>query len=246
MTESSSAFCGSISPVDARLEAQQRGDRLQVVLDPVVDLLGEHAAHHRAPVLERDRRVMRDRGEQRPLLVGERRVPVGDELADLAPLPAQRQAHRVRARAPLRPGDAAVLEHERRAGRVDGVHRRLHDRLERLLEVERLRDRLGDPRERLELAHAALRVRVELRVLDRLRDLRRDRHQQLDLVVVEDARLRACARSARRRAAPAARIGTARIDSYSSSCRFGKALKRGSRCASAGIMIGARSAPPSR
>jgi hypothetical protein len=32
-------------------------------------------------------------------------------------------------------------------------------------------------------------VRVELRVLDRLRDLRRDRHEQLDLVVAEHARL---------------------------------------------------------
>ena len=39
-----------------------------------------------------------------------------------------------------------------------------------------------------------------------------------------------------------ARIGTARIDSYWSSGRFGKALKRGSRSASAGIITGARSA----
>ncbi len=38
-----------------------------------------------------------------------------------------------------------------------------------------------------------------------------------------------------------ARIGTARIDSYWSSGRFGKALKRSSRCACAAIMIGARS-----
>ena len=48
-----------------RLDAQERGDRLEVVLDPVVDLLGEDAAHHRAPVLQRHRRVVRDRLEQR-------------------------------------------------------------------------------------------------------------------------------------------------------------------------------------
>ena len=39
-----------------------------------------------------------------------------------------------------------------------------------------------------------------------------------------------------------ARIGTARIDSYWASRRFGKCLKRGSRCAARGIMTGARSA----
>ena len=37
-------------------------------------------------------------------------------------------------------------------------------------------------------------------------------------------------------------MGTARIDSYSSSRRFGNALNRGSRCAPDGIMIGVRSA----
>ena len=36
-------------------------------------------------------------------------------------------------------------------------------------------------RERLQLVHAPLCVGVELRVLDRLRDLRRDREQQVDL-----------------------------------------------------------------
>ena len=51
------------------LQAQERGDRLQVVLDAVVDLLGEHAAHHRAPVLERDGRVLGDRGEQLAVVV---------------------------------------------------------------------------------------------------------------------------------------------------------------------------------
>ena len=103
-------------------------------------------------------------------------------LADLAPLPAQRRAHRVRARTTLRPRNAAVLQNERSARRLDRVHRRLHDRLERLLEVERLGNRLGDLRERLELKDTALRVGVELRVDDRLRDLARDRLEQLDLV----------------------------------------------------------------
>ena len=111
--------------------------------------------------------VVRDRHEQGSLLVRERRVSVADELADLAPLPAERQADVVRPRPPLGPGDVAVLEHERRAGRADSLHRRLHDRLERLLEVERLRDRLGDLRQRLELRHAALRLRVELGVPER-------------------------------------------------------------------------------
>ena len=82
---------------------------------------------------------------------------------------------------PFRPRDLAVLEHERGAGGVHGRDRRLHDRLQRLLEVERLGDGLGDARERLQLVHAPLRVGVELRVLDRLRDLRRDREQQVGL-----------------------------------------------------------------
>ncbi len=69
------------------------------------------------------------------------------------------------------------------------LHRRLHDRLERLLEVERLGDRLGDPRERLELHDAPLGARIELRVLDRLRNLRGDRDEQLDLGLGELARL---------------------------------------------------------
>ena len=87
------------------------------------------------------------------------------------------------------PGDVAVLEDECRARRADSVHRRLHDRLERLLEVERVRDRLRDLRERLELGDPGLRVCVELRVLDRLRDLGRDRDEQVDLGVRELPRL---------------------------------------------------------
>ena len=88
----------------------------------------------------------------------------------------------------LGPGDRPVLEHERRPGGVDGLDRRVDDRLERLLEVERLRDRLGDGRERLQLGDAALRVVVELRVLDRLGHLAGDRHEQVDLVAAELAR----------------------------------------------------------
>ena len=173
----------------ARLQAEQRRDRLEVVLHAVVDLLREDAAHDRPAVLERDGGVVRDRLEQRLVVGGERRVAIADELADLTPLPAQRQAHGVRARATLGPRDLPVLEHERGAGRVQRLHRRLHDRLERLLEVERLGDRLRDPGERLELRDAPLRPLVELRVLDRLRDLRRDRDEELDLGVGERARL---------------------------------------------------------
>ena len=172
-----------------RLQPQQRGDRLQVVLDAVVDLLGEHAAQRHPPVLERDGGLARDRLEQLAVVVREGRVAVDDELADRPPAPAQRQAHRERARAALRPRDAAVLEHDRRAGRARRLDGRLHDRLQRLLDVERLGDRLRDPRERLQLEHATLRLRVELRVLDRLRHLARDRHQQVDLGLGERPRL---------------------------------------------------------
>ena len=133
--------------------------------------------------------MVRDRGEQGLLLVGKRRVAVADELADLATLPPERQADRVLPGPPLRPGDLAVLEHQRGAGRADRLHRCGHDRLARLLEVERLRDRLRDPRQRLELRDPRLRVGVELRVLDRLRHLRRDRDQQADLRLRELPRL---------------------------------------------------------
>ena len=46
-----------------RVQPQQRGDRLQVVLYAVVDLLSEHAAHHRAAMLERDGGMMGDRAK---------------------------------------------------------------------------------------------------------------------------------------------------------------------------------------
>jgi hypothetical protein len=157
------------------LQAEQGGDRLEVVLDAMVDLLGEDAAHHGAAVFERDRGVVGDRLEQGALFLGERHVLVGDELPDLAPLPAKWGPHRVGAGAALRPRDPPVLEHERRTGRVHRVHRRLHDGLERLLEVEGFRDGLGDAGERFELGHSPLGLGVELRVDDRLRHLSRDR-----------------------------------------------------------------------
>ena len=99
-----------VDALGPRLEPQERGDRLQVVLDPVVDLLGEHAAQRHPPVLERDRRLVRDRVEQLPVVVGERGVAVDDELADRAAAPAERQPHGVGARAALRPRDPPVLE----------------------------------------------------------------------------------------------------------------------------------------
>ena len=158
-----------IDALSARLQAQERGDGLEVVLDAVMDLLGEHAAHHCAPVLERDGCVVGDRLQQRPLLVGEGRVAVGHELADLPPLPAERRADGMRPGAPLRPvAHRPVLEHERCARRMHRVHRGLDDRLERLLEVERLRHRHRDAREGLELGDALLCLRIESRVDDRL------------------------------------------------------------------------------
>ena len=177
-----------VDVIRAGLETQQRGDGLEVVLDAVVDLLGEDAPHDRSAVLERDGGVVGDRLEQRAIVVRERDVAVADELADLTSLPAQRHPHREGAGTPLGPGDLPVLEDEGSAGRMQRLHRRAHDRLERLLEVERLGDRLGDARERLELDDAPLRRGVELRVLDRLRDLRGDGDEEVDLRVRERAR----------------------------------------------------------
>ena len=220
LTECSSASRGSTDVGGARLQPQQRRDGLQVVLDPVVDLLGEHATHHRSTVLERDGRVVRDRDEQLPIVVGERCVAVADELADLPAAPPQREALGVAAGAPLRPRDLPVLEHERRSRRVERVHRRAHDRGERLLEVEGLGNRLGDTRQGLELDDPALGRRVEPCVLDRLRDLSRDRDQQLDLGTGELALL-----DVRTFSAPSsfsrARIGTTKIDWNRSSAGSG-------------------------
>src|SRR5215210_1224029 len=154
-----------------------------------MDLLGEDATHHRAPVLERDGSVVRDRGEQRPVVVRERPVPVTDELADPTALPAQRRPYRVSAWAPFWPRDLAVLEDERGAAGAERLHRRLHDRFEGLLEVERVGHRLRDPRERLELDDSALRGLVQPGVLDRLADLRGDGEQQVDLRAAELPRL---------------------------------------------------------
>ena len=154
----------------------------------MVDLLREHAAHHRTAVLESDRGVVRDGGEQLAVLLRERRVSVADELPDLPAAPAQRQPLGERAGAAVGPGDLAVVEHERRAGRAERIYRRAYDRRERLLEVKRVGDRLGDARERLELVDAALRGRVQARVLDRLRHLSRDREQEIDLRLRELAR----------------------------------------------------------
>ena len=170
-----------VDAVRARLEAEQRRNGLEVVLDPVVDLLGEDAAQSHPAVLERDGGLIRDGVEQLPVVVGERRVAIDDELADRAAAPAQRKPDGMGARLPFRPGDAAVFEHERRAGGAERLDRGADDRLERLLEVERLRDRLGDARQRLQLLDAAASLRVELGMLDRLADLRGDRREETDL-----------------------------------------------------------------
>ena len=77
-TESSSARAGS--PL-AGAQAQQRRDGLQVVLDAVVDLLGDQLAHHAAARLDGRRRLVRDRAEQRLLLGREARRPCGGRPA---------------------------------------------------------------------------------------------------------------------------------------------------------------------
>jgi malate dehydrogenase len=99
------------------LKTEERRHGLEIVLDAVMDLLGKHATQNRAPVLERDRRMMRDRREQLAVVFAERDVAVADELTDLPALPAQRHPHGVRARAALRPGDGTVLQHDRGPGR---------------------------------------------------------------------------------------------------------------------------------
>ena len=212
LTESSSALRGSVS-AEWACRAQERRDRLKVVLDAVVDLLREHAAHHRAAVLERDGCVVAiDVSSARSSAVkGVSRSKTSSPICRRFQRSGSRTA--CAPGASFGPGDVAVLEHERGTGRTDRLHRRLDDRLEGLLQVERLGDGLGDLRQRLQLGDAPLRLRVELRVLDRLRDLCGDGDEQLDLVVRESR-----GSSVRTFSAPAsrsrARIGTARIDSY--------------------------------
>ena len=58
-----------IDALGARLQPEQRRDGLEVVLDAVVDLLGQDAAQRHAAVLERDGRVVGDRLQQRPVVV---------------------------------------------------------------------------------------------------------------------------------------------------------------------------------
>ena len=57
----------------------------------------------------------------------------------------------------------------------------VHGGREQLLEGVGTRDRLGEGRQRLELAHAAARLLVEARVLDRPRDERARRDDEVDI-----------------------------------------------------------------
>ena len=193
----------------AGAQPQQRGDRLEVVLDAVVDLLGDQLAHHAAAGLDRRGRLVGDRPEQRPLLRREPAGPQADQRADGARLPHQRHGQRallVRRRAAgqldqelVAAVDVAVAlrdvqavrrdEHQRTCLGVHGAPRGGDDLGQRLRLVQRLRHGLGDARQRLQLGDAAARPVVELRVLDRLRHLGRDRLEQLDLVVVPLPRL---------------------------------------------------------
>src|SRR6266498_4115484 len=91
----------------------------------MVDLLSEHAAHHRASVLESDGSMVGDRREQLTVVARERGVAVADELADLTSPPAQRQPLGVRAGAALGPRDLAVLEDDRKSTRLNSSHVRI-------------------------------------------------------------------------------------------------------------------------
>src|SRR6266496_4739027 len=82
-----------------------------------MDLLGEHPAHDRTAVLERNRRVMGDRGEQRALVGREVGVAVADELADLPPLPPQRDPHCERPSTAFGTGNA-----DRKSTRLNSSH----------------------------------------------------------------------------------------------------------------------------
>ena len=95
-----------IDPFGARLQPEQRGDGLQVVLDAMMDLLSEDTAKRHPPVLERHRRLVRDRIEQLAVVVGERGVAVDDELTDLR-VRASAGASRT-ACAPARPSGQAM------------------------------------------------------------------------------------------------------------------------------------------
>ena len=98
-----------VRPGRAGLEPQERRDGLEVVLDPVVDLLSEDAAQDRPAVLERHRGVVRDRGEElcssavngvsRSQTSSPTRRPSSEAAGDRMP-----------AGAPLGPRDLPVLE----------------------------------------------------------------------------------------------------------------------------------------
>ena len=76
----------------------------------MVDLLSEYAAHDRAAVLERHRRVVSDGGEERPLLLGERRVR--SQTSSPITRPFQRSGKRI-AWSPERPSGHAILPSSR-------------------------------------------------------------------------------------------------------------------------------------
>ena len=93
-------------------------------------MIPAHARLRHAAVLECHGSLARDRLEELAVVVGEPGVAVNDELPDRAAPPAQRQPYGVRAGSPLGPSDTPVLEHDRGAGGVHRLDRRLHDRLE--------------------------------------------------------------------------------------------------------------------
>ena len=172
----------------------------------------------------------------------ERRVAIADELADLPPLPAQREPHGVGAGAAFRPRDLPVLEHERGARRMQTTPSS-SSRSPRATPRDRA-TRTPPPRS----ARAPRARRHDVAPARRASRARSSARPATAMATSSSISASVNARGSRVRtlSAPSsvsrARIGTARIDSYSSSGRFGNCLKRGSRCACAAIITGARSA----
>ena len=176
------------------------------------------------------------------VVVRERRVAVADELADLPALPAQRQAHgvgarrapparrssRPRARAPLR-SRGATPSSSSRSPRATPRGRATPRPPRRSARAPRARRRAAARARRASRARSSARPATAIATRSSISSSVNSRGSRVRTLSAPSSVSRAT-------------IGTARIDSYSSSGRFGKCLKRGSRCACAAIITGARSA----
>ena len=193
-------------------------------------------------MLERDGRLVGDRVEELPVVVGERRVAVDDELADRpARASGAAAAPRARPRGPRARRCARPRGRPRPPSR--GATRLSSARSPRATPRDRATPR---PPPRSGRAPRARRpAAAPARRASRARSTA-PTCEAIDVSSAISASVNARGSRVRTLSAPSstsrARIGTARIDSYWSSRRFGNALKRGSRCARSAIMIGSRSA----